>query len=315
MSCGQIWSYLNISRGNPNIKPSYRKDKLIFPWSLSPTRLRDCAAAVCSAAIPRGAAGEPGCRCHPLRHHREQLGTSTGPPARLRGAIGFITSHYFNLLLYCRVCISLGGVRKQRAGGRAQPREEECLSVDAGASARAPHQPPSRERSPTFTPQRLYTTEISVFRTRQSWSFIARPAASPPPAPKPRAAGGASTAPSGSAALTRWVPLLFQYSPLLKKLYCQIAKTCPIQIKVSTPPPPGTIIRAMPVYKKAEHVTEVVKRCPNHELGRDFNDGECCSARGCPICGGVPQSGRGGWLPAHPAALARTGRASRAATS
>lgn len=66
----------------------------------------------------------------------------------------------------------------------------------------------------------------------------------------------------------------FQYSPLLKKLYCQIAKTCPIQIKVSTPPPPGTAIRAMPVYKKAEHVTDIVKRCPNHELGRDFNEGE-----------------------------------------
>ncbi|KAM9630835.1 tumor protein p73 isoform 3-T3 [Morphnus guianensis] len=68
------------------------------------------------------------------------------------------------------------------------------------------------------------------------------------------------------------------YSPLLKKLYCQIAKTCPIQIKVSTPPPPGTIIRAMPIYKKAEHVTEVVKRCPNHELGRDFNDGQSAPA-------------------------------------
>ncbi|XP_051493254.1 tumor protein p73 isoform X1 [Apus apus] len=68
------------------------------------------------------------------------------------------------------------------------------------------------------------------------------------------------------------------YSPLLKKLYCQIAKTCPIQIKVSSPPPPGTIIRAMPVYKKAEHVTEVVKRCPNHELGRDFNDGQSAPA-------------------------------------
>lgn len=79
-----------------------------------------------------------------------------------------------------------------------------------------------------------------------------------------------------SQALQTHLSLLFQYSPLLKKLYCQIAKTCPIQIKVSTPPPPGTIIRAMPVYKKAEHVTEVVKRCPNHELGRDFNDGERC---------------------------------------
>ncbi|XP_020788681.2 tumor protein p73 isoform X1 [Boleophthalmus pectinirostris] len=68
------------------------------------------------------------------------------------------------------------------------------------------------------------------------------------------------------------------YSPLLKKLYCQIAKTCPIQIKLSSAPPPGSIIRAMPVYKKAEHVTEVVKRCPNHELGRDFNDGQTAPA-------------------------------------
>lgn len=64
-----------------------------------------------------------------------------------------------------------------------------------------------------------------------------------------------------------------QYSPELKKLYCQIAKTCPIQIKVMTQPPQGAVIRAMPVYKKAEHVTEVVKRCPNHELSREFNDG------------------------------------------
>uniref|UniRef100_A0A3B5B0B7 Cellular tumor antigen p53 n=1 Tax=Stegastes partitus TaxID=144197 RepID=A0A3B5B0B7_9TELE len=68
------------------------------------------------------------------------------------------------------------------------------------------------------------------------------------------------------------------YSPLLKKLYCQIAKTCPIQIKLSSSPPHGSIIRAMPVYKKAEHITEVVKRCPNHELGRDFNDGQVAPA-------------------------------------
>lgn len=66
----------------------------------------------------------------------------------------------------------------------------------------------------------------------------------------------------------------FQYSTDLKKLYCQIAKTCPIQIKVLTSPPQGAVIRAMPVYKKAEHVTEVVKRCPNHELSREFNDGK-----------------------------------------
>lgn len=69
---------------------------------------------------------------------------------------------------------------------------------------------------------------------------------------------------------------LFQYSTDLKKLYCQIAKTCPIQIKVLTNPPQGAVIRAMPVYKKAEHVTEVVKRCPNHELSREFNDGQFC---------------------------------------
>ncbi|XP_031757887.1 tumor protein 63 isoform X6 [Xenopus tropicalis] len=64
------------------------------------------------------------------------------------------------------------------------------------------------------------------------------------------------------------------YSTDLKKLYCQIAKTCPIQVKVMTPPPQGAVVRAMPVYKKAEHVTEVVKRCPNHELSREFNEGQ-----------------------------------------
>ncbi|KAI2661273.1 Tumor protein p73 [Labeo rohita] len=72
--------------------------------------------------------------------------------------------------------------------------------------------------------------------------------------------------------------LFLQYSPLLKKLYCQIAKTCPIQIKLAASPPNGSVIRAMPIYKKAEHVTEVVKRCPNHELGRDFNESQTAPA-------------------------------------
>ncbi|TSL97315.1 Tumor protein p73 [Bagarius yarrelli] len=68
------------------------------------------------------------------------------------------------------------------------------------------------------------------------------------------------------------------YSPLLKKLYCQIAKTCPIQVKLASNPPHGSVVRAMPIYKKAEHVTEVVKRCPNHELGRDFNESQSAPA-------------------------------------
>ncbi|KAG9341597.1 hypothetical protein JZ751_019112 [Albula glossodonta] len=85
---------------------------------------------------------------------------------------------------------------------------------------------------------------------------------------------------SGSFAANRLFPSALSddsisvYSTDLKKLYCQIAKTCPIQIKVLTNPPQGAVIRAMPVYKKAEHVTEVVKRCPNHELSREFNDGQ-----------------------------------------
>uniref|UniRef100_A0A3Q4G7V7 Cellular tumor antigen p53 n=1 Tax=Neolamprologus brichardi TaxID=32507 RepID=A0A3Q4G7V7_NEOBR len=47
------------------------------------------------------------------------------------------------------------------------------------------------------------------------------------------------------------------YSPLLKKLYCQIAKTCPIQIKLSSSPPHGSIIRAMPIYKKADNYADI----------------------------------------------------------
>ncbi|GLD70870.1 cellular tumor antigen p53-like protein [Lates japonicus] len=55
------------------------------------------------------------------------------------------------------------------------------------------------------------------------------------------------------------------YSELLNKLYCQLAKTSPVEVLVSKEPPQGAVLRATAVYKKTEHVADVVRRCPHHQ--------------------------------------------------
>lgn len=64
-----------------------------------------------------------------------------------------------------------------------------------------------------------------------------------------------------------------QYSEQVKKLYVRMSTACPIRFKAQRAPPPGSVIRALPIYVKPEHVQEVVKRCPNHATTKEYNEG------------------------------------------
>ena len=63
------------------------------------------------------------------------------------------------------------------------------------------------------------------------------------------------------------------YSPTLRKLYVRMATTCPILFTTEMPAPSGSVIRALPVYVRPEHVQDVVKRCPNHATATEHNCG------------------------------------------
>lgn len=56
-----------------------------------------------------------------------------------------------------------------------------------------------------------------------------------------------------------------QYSEILNKLYCQLAKTSLVELLLIKDPPAGAVLRATAIYKKIEHVAEVVRRCPHHQ--------------------------------------------------
>ncbi|XP_045162894.2 tumor protein 63 isoform X2 [Mercenaria mercenaria] len=73
--------------------------------------------------------------------------------------------------------------------------------------------------------------------------------------------------PSKETKSTTWT-----YSDMLKKLYVRMATTCPVRFKTARQPPPGSIIRSMPIFMKPEHVQEAVKRCPNHATSKEFNE-------------------------------------------
>lgn len=64
----------------------------------------------------------------------------------------------------------------------------------------------------------------------------------------------------------------YTYSSMLGKLFVKRNVLCPIQFRCLKQPPLGSYIRALPVYMKPEDVTDVVRRCPNHQIQDSTTD-------------------------------------------
>ena len=61
----------------------------------------------------------------------------------------------------------------------------------------------------------------------------------------------------------------YTYSHPLKKLYVQRGAHCPFKFKSKRPPPEGSYIKVLPVYKGTHVLSEPVKRCSNHAVGEE----------------------------------------------
>jgi len=53
---------------------------------------------------------------------------------------------------------------------------------------------------------------------------------------------------------------------MLRKVYVRFGQSCPFRFRTCANPPPGTVLRAMPIYIRPQNVQEVVKRCPYHAV-------------------------------------------------